>query len=349
MAPPVVPPIPPMLARLVRELPEGDLSYEPKWDGFRCLAFAARGGEVDLRSRNQRPLARYFPELVEALRALPRAAVLDGEIVVAGARGFDFSALLSRLHPSASRVARLSRETPASYVVFDLLSDGDEDLRPRSFGERRARLEALLAGARPPLHLTPATRDPSVARAWLERSRGAGIDGVVAKRRDLPYEPGRRAMVKVKRELTADCVVAGLRTFAGEPVVASLLLGLWDDTGALHHVGPAGRAALPAPGAARPLAPGSRDTLVHAGPARRRRAGAAGGVRRAMTGPRHGAGRRALEVGGRTVLLSNPEKLIFPDGSLRFGPAEVLARLRREGDLLAPALARGGRLPPARS
>jgi ATP-dependent DNA ligase len=237
MAPPVVPPIPPMLARLVRELPEGDLSYEPKWDGFRCLAFAPRGGEVDLRSRNQRPLARYFPELVEALRALPRAAVLDGEIVVAGARGFDFSALLSRLHPSASRVARLSRETPASYVLFDLLSDGDEDLRPRPFGERRARLEALLAGARPPLHLTPATGDPSVARAWLERSRGAGIDGVVAKRRDLPYEPGRRAMVKVKRELTADCVVAGLRTFAGEPVVASLLLGLWDDTGALHHVG----------------------------------------------------------------------------------------------------------------
>jgi ATP-dependent DNA ligase len=234
----VTPPVAPMLARLSRELPEGDYVYEPKWDGFRCLAFSAPVGEIDLRSRNQRPLGRYFPELVEALHALPRAAVLDGEIVVAGPRGFDFPALLARLHPSASRVARLSRETPASFIAFDLLADGDDDLRPRRFDERRARLEALLESrAASPLHLTPATRDPSVARAWLERLPGAGIDGVVAKRRDLPYEPGRRTLVKVKRERTADCVVAGLRTFGGEPVVASLLLGLWDDAGALRHVG----------------------------------------------------------------------------------------------------------------
>jgi ATP-dependent DNA ligase len=237
MVAPVVPPVAPMLARLSRELPEGDYVYEPKWDGFRCLAFCAPLGDTELRSRNQRPLARYFPELVEALRALPRAAVLDGEIVIAGPRGFDFSALLARLHPSRSRVARLSHETPAAFIAFDLLADGEEDLRPKRFDERRARLEALLAGAPPPLHLTPATRDPSVARAWLERFHGAGIDGVVAKRRDLPYAPGRRAMVKVKRERTADCVVAGLRTFAGEPVVASLLLGLWDGAGALRHVG----------------------------------------------------------------------------------------------------------------
>jgi ATP-dependent DNA ligase len=237
MTTPVAPPIAPMLARLSRELPEGDYVYEPKWDGFRCLAFSESAGEADLRSRNQRPLARYFPELVEALRALPRAAVLDGEIVIAGPDGFDFPALLARLHPSPTRVARLSRETPASFVAFDLLADGEEDLRPRPFSERRRRLEALLGGARSPLHLTPATRDPAVARAWLDRLHGAGIDGVVAKRRDLPYESGRRAMVKVKREQTADCVVAGLRTFAGEPVVASLLLGLFDAGGALRHVG----------------------------------------------------------------------------------------------------------------
>jgi ATP-dependent DNA ligase len=237
MVPRVAPPVAPMLARLSHELPEGDYVYEPKWDGFRCLAFSAPAGEIELRSRNQRPLARYFPELVEALRALPRAAVLDGEIVIAGPSGFDFPALLARLHPSPSRVARLSRETPASFVAFDLLADGEEDLRPQPFDERRRRLEALLAGAKSPLHLTPATRDPAVARAWLERFHGAGIDGVVAKRRDLRYEPGRRVMVKVKRERTADCVVAGLRTYAGEPAVASLLLGLWDAGGALRHVG----------------------------------------------------------------------------------------------------------------
>jgi ATP-dependent DNA ligase len=233
---PVAPPVAPMLARLSRELPEGDFVYEPKWDGFRCLAFTVPAGEVELRSRNQRPLARYFPELVDALRALRRAAVLDGELVIVGPRGFDFSALLARMHPAASRVARLARETPASFVAFDLLAEGEEDLRPCPFAERRARLERLIDAAPPLVRLTPATGDPAIARGWLERFQGAGIDGVVAKRRDLPYEPGRRTMVKVKREHTVDCVVAGLRTFQGEPVVASLLLGLWDG-GALRHVG----------------------------------------------------------------------------------------------------------------
>jgi ATP-dependent DNA ligase len=233
---PFAPSIAPMLARLARELPEGGYAYEPKWDGFRCLAFAAPG-EVDLRSRHGRPLARYFPELAPALGGLPRPAVIDGEIVAAAPGGGAFAALLSRLHPSASRVARLARETPASLLAFDLLADGEEDLRPRPFAERRARLEALLAGAGPPLRLTPSTRDLGAARAWLEGLPAAGVDGVVAKRLDLGYAPGRRAMVKVKREHTVDCVVAGLRTFAGEPVVASLLLGLWSGAGALVHVG----------------------------------------------------------------------------------------------------------------
>ncbi|HET7824051.1 MAG TPA: ATP-dependent DNA ligase [Anaeromyxobacter sp.] len=233
---PFAPPLPPMLARLARALPEGDYAYEPKWDGFRCIAFAS-GGAVDLRSRHERPLARYFPELVSALAALPRPAVIDGEIVASGPGGPAFGALLARLHPSASRVARLARETPASLFAFDLLADGGEDLRVRAFAERRTRLEALLAAVPPPLHLTPSTASVDVARTWLERFHGAGTDGVIAKRRDLPYAPGRRAMVKVKRERTAECVVAGLRTFAGEPVLASMLLGLWDGAGALRHVG----------------------------------------------------------------------------------------------------------------
>ncbi len=225
-----------MLARLARELPLGDLLYEPKWDGFRCLAFAS-GGAVDLRSRHQRPLARYFPELVSALGALRRPAVLDGEIVIARAGGAGFEALLARLHPSPTRVARLAREAPATLVAFDLLADGAEDLRSRPFVERRRRLAALLAGAPAALELTPASSDPDVARGWLDAPPGSAIDGVVAKRRELPYSEGRRTMLKVKRERTADCVVAGFRTFAGEPVVASLLLGLWDAAGALVHVG----------------------------------------------------------------------------------------------------------------
>jgi len=225
----------PMLARLARELPEGDWLYEPKWDGFRCLAFVERGA-VDLRSRHGRPFTRYFPELAGALSPLGDAA-LDGEVVVAGAGGLDFGALLQRLHPAASRVERLARETPATFVAFDLLAAAGEDLAARPLAERRRRLEALLAGARPPLLLTPATRDPATARRWLERFHGRGIDGVVAKRLDGAYEPGRRGWVKVKRERTAECVVGGFRTYAGTPLVASLLLGLYDAGGALVHVG----------------------------------------------------------------------------------------------------------------
>jgi ATP-dependent DNA ligase len=226
-----------MLARLARELPGGGCAYEPKRDGFRCIAFCPGTDEADLRSRHGRPFARYFPELVRALAALPRPAVLDGEIVIARPGGLDFEALLGRLHPSASRVARLAREAPAALVAFDLLAEGGDDLRARPLAERRARLEALLAAPPEGLAITPASADPALARAWLDRPAGSGIDGVVAKRLDLPYAPGRRGWVKVKRERTAECVVGGFRTCAGEPAVASLLLGLWDGRGGLVHVG----------------------------------------------------------------------------------------------------------------
>ncbi|HEX2044729.1 MAG TPA: ATP-dependent DNA ligase [Gaiellaceae bacterium] len=235
---PVVPPVPPMLARLARKLPVDGFLYEPKWDGFRCLAFRA-GEDVDLRSRNDRPLARYFPELVSAFRALPTGRfVLDGEIVVVGSEGgSDFDALLARLHPAASRVERLSAETPASFVAFDLLAMGDADLRATPFAERRARLAETLRPAEPPIFLTPLTDDAEVAERWLRRFRGRGIDGVVAKQADLGYEPARRAMVKVKREETADVVVAGFRWLVDRPLPSSLLLGLYDRDGELHHVG----------------------------------------------------------------------------------------------------------------
>ena len=218
-----------MLAALARELPHGPYLYEPKWDGFRALAFVD-GADVDLRSRHDRPLGRYFPELVAALGALGGEVVLDGEIVIEG----DFAALMNRTHPAASRVARLAAETPATYVAFDLLGDGGEDLTARRFVERRARLEARLAGAPPAVRVTPATGDADAAARWLGARAGGGIDGVVAKHHDLPYAPGKRAMIKVKPERTADCVVAGVRvTEAG---VGSLLLGLWDGD-VLRHVG----------------------------------------------------------------------------------------------------------------
>ena len=243
MDPPLRPPLAPMLARLVRALPTGPgLVYEPKWDGFRSLAFRTDpSGEVDLRSRNDRPLARYFPELVDAFTAVDGPWVIDGEIVVPGPGGFDFAALLARLHPAASRVERLRRETPASFVAFDLLAAGGADLRDRPFSERRGRLEELLAGAGPPLHVTVCTTDPAVAAGWL-RLGGGGVDGVVAKASDLRYEPGRRVMVKVKPERTADCVVAGFRVFGGRPgtEISSLLLGVHDPAGELCHVGVAG-------------------------------------------------------------------------------------------------------------
>jgi ATP-dependent DNA ligase len=234
---PVTPPIAPMLARLARHLPVDGYLYEPKWDGFRCLVFRD-GDDVDLRSRNQRPLARYFPEVVEALLALGQDRfVLDGELIVATRGGFDFEALLARLHPAASRVERLRRETPASYVAFDLLALGGDDVRDLPLRERRRRLASVFAAARPPLYLTPASDDAAAARDWLDRFQGAGIDGVVAKHEELRYEPGRRAMVKVKHEHTADCVVAGFRMLVDRPLPSSLLLGLYDEEDTLRHVG----------------------------------------------------------------------------------------------------------------
>jgi ATP-dependent DNA ligase len=231
-------PVAPMLAKLARQLPEDDdLVYEPKWDGFRCIVFRD-GDEVELGSRNERPLTRYFPELIEPLRrALPARAVVDGEIVIAGEKGLDFDALLQRIHPAASRVDMLARTTPASFVAFDLLALGPRDLRPAPFSERRALLEKALKGAKAPVHLTPATADAAVARDWFARFEGAGLDGVVAKKLDLPYREDERVMMKVKHERTADCVVAGFRWHKSGPVVGSLLLGLFDEAGVLHHLG----------------------------------------------------------------------------------------------------------------
>ncbi|MCA1663206.1 MAG: ATP-dependent DNA ligase [Myxococcales bacterium] len=226
----------PMLAQLRRELPVGAFIYEPKWDGLRCIAAAAADGSVALVSRHGRPLGRYFPEIVAAVAARGRALMLDGELLIAGAGGFDFAALLSRVHPSATRVAQLSRSTPASFVAFDLIGLDDESLADRPFAERRARLVELLGAARGTLIATPATDDVDVARLWLSQFTGRGIDGVVAKARDLRYQPGKRAMIKVKRERTADCVVAGFRWFGDRRVVGSLLLGLYDGD-ELRHVG----------------------------------------------------------------------------------------------------------------
>jgi ATP-dependent DNA ligase len=235
---PVMPPVAPMLAKLARELPPaGGVLYEPKWDGFRCIVFRD-GDEVELASRNTKPLTRYFPEVVEAVRAeLPDRVVLDGEIVIAGERGLDFEALLQRIHPADSRVKLLAAETPASFVAFDVLAMGDHDARPLPMAERRALLVEALAGARPPVHLTPCTDDRDVATDWFHRFEGAGLDGVVAKLVGLPYKPGDRAMLKIKHERTADCVVAGFRWHKSGPVVGSLLLGLYDGEGVLHHVG----------------------------------------------------------------------------------------------------------------
>ena len=238
---PFQPPLEPMLAKPQPELPRGDgWLYEPKWDGFRAIVFRA-GDEVYIQSRDLKPLDRYFPELPPALRAnLPERCVVDGEIVIPGRDdGLDFEALLLRIHPAASRVEMLARETPASFVGWDLLALGEDDLRGRPQGDRRRLIETALAGVEPPIHLTPATYDVEVARDWFERFEGAGLDGVVAKPLDAAYQPGKRAMVKVKHARTADCVVAGFRWHKNGPGthVGSLLLGLYDDTGRLHHVG----------------------------------------------------------------------------------------------------------------
>jgi ATP-dependent DNA ligase len=234
------PPLAPMLAKAAERLPEGEgWLYEPKWDGFRALVFR-QGSDLTIQSRDLKPLDRYFPELHDALLAqLPGDCVLDGEIVIASERGLDFDALQQRLHPAASRVAKLARETPSAFVAFDALAVQGVDLRAAAQGERRAALERALEDAAPPLYLTPATRDRALAAEWLERFEGAGLDGVIAKREDALYQPGKRAMIKIKHARTAECVVAGFRWHkAGEnTLVGSLLLGLYDDEGALHHVG----------------------------------------------------------------------------------------------------------------
>jgi ATP-dependent DNA ligase len=234
------PPIEPMLAKLAHELPEGAAwLFEPKWDGFRAIVFRD-GGRVYLQSRDLKPLDRYFPELIAPLQAaLPQRCVVDGEIVIATDGGLDFDALQMRLHPAASRVAKLAAETPSSFVAFDLLAEGTEDLRARPQSERRARLETALAGAGGRVHLTPCTRDRAIAGDWFHRFEGAGLDGVVAKHEGATYQPGKRVMIKVKHTRTADCVVGGFRWHKTGPgqLIGSLLLGLYDDAGDLHHVG----------------------------------------------------------------------------------------------------------------
>lgn len=227
-----------MLAKLTRELPRADgMFYEPKWDGFRCIVFRD-GDEVELGSRNEKPLTRYFPELVGPLkRDLPDRCVLDGEIVIAGPDGLDFDALSQRIHPAESRITMLASTTPASFVAFDILAVGDRDLCDAPYAERRKLLEKTLKSSKPPIHVTPATTDPDVASDWFSRFEGAGLDGVVAKPGDLRYLQDKRAMLKVKHERTADCVVAGFRWHKEGGVVGSLLLGLYDQKKVLHHVG----------------------------------------------------------------------------------------------------------------
>ena len=237
---PIQPPIEPMLAKLLDELPTGDqFSYEPKWDGFRAIVFRGQS-EVFIQSRDLRPLDRYFPDLHAAfLGALPDGCVVDGEIVIATRHGLDFDALQMRLHPAASRVAKLAAATPAAFVGFDVLAAQGRDLRKMPQLERRRELERLLTGVRPPLYLTPATSDRSLATDWLSRFEGAGLDGVIAKPQQGIYEPGKRAMFKVKHARTADCVVAGFRWHkAGKNrLIGSLLLGLYDGKDQLQHVG----------------------------------------------------------------------------------------------------------------
>jgi ATP-dependent DNA ligase len=235
---PVMPPVSPMLAKSVKELPVAPgMSYEPKWDGFRCIIFRD-GDEVELGSRNERPLTRYFPEVVAAARAqLPRRCVIDGEIVVVGDDRLDFEALLQRIHPAASRVNRLAEETPAAFVAFDLLALDNASRLADDFAERRAALRSALAGASAPVHLTAATTDVGLAEQWFDTFEGAGLDGVVAKPPAIPYAPDKRLMFKVKHERTADCVVAGFRWHKTGPVVGSLLLGLYASDGRLQHVG----------------------------------------------------------------------------------------------------------------
>lgn len=264
---PFKPPVPPMLAKLENEIPEGDQwLYEPKWDGFRAMVFKD-GDKVQTQSRDLKPLDRYFPELAGPFKEmLPERCVLDGEIVIATNDLLDFDALLLRIHPAESRVKMLAEEKPASFVAWDLLALGDEDLREVPQLERRRRLEAALKDIAAPLHLTPATRDKAVAQDWFSRFEGAGLDGVMAKPIDAAYQPNKRAMIKVKHARTADCVVAGFRWYkeGKGTLVGSLLLGLYDEAGVLHHVGICGsftrarRAELAEE--LRPLREGAKET-----------------------------------------------------------------------------------------
>lgn len=237
---PVMPPVPPMLAKAVSGIPDGPLSYEPKWDGFRSIVFRD-GDELEIGSRNEKPMTRYFPELVEALKEnLPPRCVLDGEIVLVGVTGdrLDFDALQQRIHPAASRVKLLAERTPAKFVAFDLLALGGDDYTGRPFAERRAALEKALAGSKAPVHVTAATQDKTVAEQWFQQFEGAGLDGIVAKPLDGSYQPDKRVMFKIKHERTADCVVAGYRVHkSGPDAIGSLLLGLYKGDGGLVSVG----------------------------------------------------------------------------------------------------------------
>jgi ATP-dependent DNA ligase len=243
---PVMPPIAPMLAKPVAEIPSGRLSFEPKWDGFRSIVFRD-GDEVEIGSRNGRPMTRYFPEVVEAIRThLPARCVVDGEIVVpdAGGKRLEFETLQQRIHPAESRVRLLAQQTPAHLVAFDLLALDDRNLMKETFAERRHALEAALADASSPVHVTPATTDHDVALRWFDEFEGAGLDGVIAKPLDLTYQPDKRVMFKIKHVRTADCVVAGYRVHkTDERAIGSLLLGLYDERGDLANIGVVG--ALP--------------------------------------------------------------------------------------------------------
>jgi ATP-dependent DNA ligase len=237
---PVMPPVPPMLAKAVKEIPHGAMSFEPKWDGFRSIVFRD-SDEVEIGSRKEKPMNRYFPELVEAIRAnLPERCVIDGEVIVIGSSGdrLDFGALQQRIHPADSRVKLLSEQTPARLVAFDLLALGDTDYTSRPFAERRAVLIDVLSSADPPIHVTAATTDRSVAEQWFHQFEGAGLDGLIAKPLAGVYEPDKRTMFKVKHERTADCVVAGYRVHkSGPDRIGSLLLGLYNDDDVLASVG----------------------------------------------------------------------------------------------------------------
>jgi ATP-dependent DNA ligase len=242
---PIMPPVAPMLAKSVSEIPTGNLSYEPKWDGFRSIIFRD-GDEVEIGSRNERPMTRYFPEVVEAIKHnLPERCVIDGEIIVVVGDRLEFEVLQQRIHPAASRVKLLSEQTPARFVTFDLLAVDETDYTTQPFEQRRVALEQVLAGASAPIHLTPATRDHDVAVQWFSQFEGAGLDGVVAKPLAGTYQPDKRIMFKIKHARTADCVVAGYRIHkSGPDSIGSLLLGLYTDSGELASVGVIG--AFPA-------------------------------------------------------------------------------------------------------